>query len=177
MEAQEIFNKTPLQAFMPSLKLLNIEIEDTKMRLDKWISWLLMAEDSQKWFIKERIIFLRNKLTKQLNTKKYMQKRASILRKVASGEMKECDIQMDKYDIERIKKQTPIEHVMGDPVAKTQNKSWYCCPYHNEKTPSFCWNEDKHYFKCFGCGKGGDIITLYQHINNCTFPQALYGLS
>lgn len=35
-----------------------------------------------------------------------------------------------------------------------------CCPFHNEKTPSFAINEKGQYFKCFGCGEGGDAITL-----------------
>ncbi|MBS7398064.1 MAG: hypothetical protein KIG32_06560 [Ruminiclostridium sp.] len=35
-----------------------------------------------------------------------------------------------------------------------------CCPFHHEKTPSFAINEAGQYFKCFGCGEGGDVITL-----------------
>lgn len=35
-----------------------------------------------------------------------------------------------------------------------------CCPFHHEKTPSFGLNEAGQYYKCFGCGEGGDVIKL-----------------
>ncbi len=35
-----------------------------------------------------------------------------------------------------------------------------CCPFHGEKTPSFYVNPDKGIFKCFGCGEGGDVLSL-----------------
>lgn len=36
-----------------------------------------------------------------------------------------------------------------------------CCPFHNEKTPSFTWNKKENNFKCFGCGESIDIIDFY----------------
>ena len=33
-----------------------------------------------------------------------------------------------------------------------------CCPFHNEKTPSFTVNDEKHFYHCFGCGAHGDAI-------------------
>ncbi|MBU2025414.1 MAG: DNA primase [Patescibacteria group bacterium] len=47
------------------------------------------------------------------------------------------------------------------------------CPFHNEKTPSFMVNEERQIFHCFGCGKGGDMFTFIQEIENVDFPQAL----
>ena len=41
-----------------------------------------------------------------------------------------------------------------------------CCPFHNEKTPSFSISQSKQIFKCFGCGVGGDCITLVSKILN-----------
>ena len=47
-----------------------------------------------------------------------------------------------------------------------------CCPFHREKTPSFYIDEREGYFKCFGCGEGGDIITFVEKIKGCDFNQA-----
>lgn len=57
------------------------------------------------------------------------------------------------------------------------------CPFHSEKTPSFHVNEEKQIFYCFGCQKGGDVITFLREINNLSFVEAVsqlanrYGLS
>ena len=39
-----------------------------------------------------------------------------------------------------------------------------CCPFHNEKTPSFSANEDKQIYKCFGCGVGGGVFNFIMDI-------------
>ena len=38
------------------------------------------------------------------------------------------------------------------------------CPFHNEKTPSFNVDPDKGFYKCFGCGKAGDAITMLKRL-------------
>jgi DNA primase len=47
------------------------------------------------------------------------------------------------------------------------------CPFHNEKTPSFTVNPDLAIFKCFGCGRGGDVFTFLQLRENLSFMDAL----
>lgn len=52
-------------------------------------------------------------------------------------------------------------------VAEILNiKTKQCCPFHKEKTPSFSISARKQIFKCFGCGKGGDVITLVSELMN-----------
>jgi DNA primase len=46
------------------------------------------------------------------------------------------------------------------------------CPFHSEKTPSFTVSPELGLFKCFGCGKGGDIFTFVQARENVSFPEA-----
>ena len=48
-----------------------------------------------------------------------------------------------------------------------------CCPFHQEKTPSFIVNPAKNIFKCFGCGEGGNAIHFLMENQKMTFPEAL----
>lgn len=50
---------------------------------------------------------------------------------------------------------------------------WGCCPFHNEKTPSFSVNPSRGIFKCFGCGEGGDVITFLMKIRNQSFKDVI----
>ncbi|MBQ1549934.1 MAG: DNA primase, partial [Clostridia bacterium] len=47
------------------------------------------------------------------------------------------------------------------------------CPFHSEKTPSFTVYPDNQSFYCFGCGKGGDIITFTRDIENLDYLDAV----
>ena len=50
---------------------------------------------------------------------------------------------------------------------------WALCPFHQEKTPSFHIRPDEQIFKCFGCGKSGDVFTLVMAMRRTEFPEAL----
>ncbi|MEI6861880.1 MAG: DNA primase, partial [Verrucomicrobiota bacterium] len=50
------------------------------------------------------------------------------------------------------------------------------CPFHSEKTPSFNVNTDKGYYKCFGCGKSGDMFTFVQETEQLNFTEAVEAL-
>ena len=50
---------------------------------------------------------------------------------------------------------------------------WACCPFHNEKTPSFSIKQDGQFFKCFGCGESGNVITLVMKMENVDFMTAV----
>lgn len=47
------------------------------------------------------------------------------------------------------------------------------CPFHNEKTPSFCVYPENNSFYCFGCNKGGDIVTFIMGVENLDFTEAV----
>ncbi|MCI0664848.1 MAG: DNA primase, partial [Acidobacteria bacterium] len=76
---------------------------------------------------------------------------------------------------EELRNQADILRVIGDYVSlkKKGTNYWACCPFHQEKTPSFSVNPSKQFFKCFGCGKGGDVITFVMEIEGCPFPEAV----
>lgn len=50
------------------------------------------------------------------------------------------------------------------------------CPFHNEKTPSFNVDPDKGFYKCFGCGKAGDIISFVRETEQLNFTEAVEAL-
>ncbi len=52
-----------------------------------------------------------------------------------------------------------------------------CCPFHNEKTPSFYVNDDKQFFHCFGCGAHGSVIDFAMRHDNLSFPEAVESLA
>lgn len=53
------------------------------------------------------------------------------------------------------------------------NKYRACCPFHNEKTPSFTVTPARGIFKCYGCGKGGDAITFIREHEGIGFREAV----
>ena len=52
-----------------------------------------------------------------------------------------------------------------------------CCPFHKEKTPSFTVNCERGFYKCFGCGEGGDAFSFVQKMEGITFLEAVRKLA
>ena len=63
------------------------------------------------------------------------------------------------------------------PLTKKGQNYWGCCPFHNEKTPSFSVNEEKGFYHCFGCGEHGDIISFTMKSENIDFKAAISELA
>ena len=72
-----------------------------------------------------------------------------------------------------------IVDVVGSYVALQQKGSnlFGLCPFHNEKTPSFSVSPSKQIFHCFGCKKGGDVITFVKEIENLSYIEAVQFLA
>ena len=68
-----------------------------------------------------------------------------------------------------------IEEVVGDFVTLKRRGSSYvaCCPFHNEKTPSFHVTPSKGIYKCFGCGKAGSAVGFVMEYEHMSYPEAL----
>jgi DNA primase len=77
--------------------------------------------------------------------------------------------------IDRIRQAADILEVVGEFVSLKKRGSNYiaCCPFHNEKSPSFNVNPARGIYKCFGCGKAGDSVRFVMDIENVGYPEAL----
>lgn len=58
-------------------------------------------------------------------------------------------------------------------LTRRGNNYWACCPFHMEKSPSMSVKEDGQFFKCFGCGVGGNVINFVKQIENVDFTKAV----
>ena len=82
---------------------------------------------------------------------------------------------ISRETVERIQDSLKIEEVISDFVTLKRNGAGYvaCCPFHNEKTPSFHVSPAKSIFKCFGCGKSGSAISFVMDYEHCSYADAL----
>ena len=81
--------------------------------------------------------------------------------------------------VERILDLAQVEDVIGDFVTLKRAGATYkaCCPFHNEKTPSFVVSPSKGIYKCFGCGKSGTAVGFVMEHENMTYVEALHYLA
>ena len=79
--------------------------------------------------------------------------------------------------LDELRARTPLHGLVGRKVRLVRNgRQWKgCCPFHNEKTPSFYVYDD--HFHCFGCGAHGDAITLLMRAEGASFPEAVERLA
>lgn len=81
--------------------------------------------------------------------------------------------------VEEIQSRLDIVEIVSQTVNLTRkgNRYWGRCPFHQEKTASFCVTPEKNMFYCFGCNTGGDIFTFVMKRDNLDFAEALDSLA
>ncbi|MBQ2551987.1 MAG: DNA primase, partial [Treponema sp.] len=82
---------------------------------------------------------------------------------------------ISQESIDEVSAKTDIVQVIGEYVPLTQRGSDFsgCCPFHNEKTPSFHVSADKKLYHCFGCGAGGTVINFIMEMEKLSFPASI----
>ena len=77
--------------------------------------------------------------------------------------------------IDSVNSQADIVAVVGEYVQLENrgNQWWGCCPFHHEKTPSFCVTPEKKMYYCFGCHAGGSAIKFIMEMEKVRFPEAV----
>ena len=81
---------------------------------------------------------------------------------------------MDAF-VERVEQSSDIVDVVSHYVTlkRRGNRFWGCCPFHQEKTPSFSVVPDKGFFYCFGCHAGGNVFKFLSLIENVSYFEAI----
>src|SRR5699024_4597508 len=81
--------------------------------------------------------------------------------------------------IEDIRNENDIVDVVEEYVQlKKQGRNYFgLCPFHDEKSASFSVTKDKQIFHCFGCGKGGNVITFLMEVESFSFIEAVQQLA
>lgn len=77
--------------------------------------------------------------------------------------------------IDQILNETDIIQVIDEyvPLKKTGANFKACCPFHNEKSPSFVVSPQKQIYHCFGCGVGGNVLSFVMNYEKLTFPASV----
>ena len=78
--------------------------------------------------------------------------------------------------LDELTERNDIVDVVGQYVRLTKKSGsnlFGLCPFHSEKTPSFSVSPDKQIYHCFGCGKGGGVISFIMEIENLSFQDAV----
>jgi DNA primase len=81
--------------------------------------------------------------------------------------------------IDEIIARSDIVEVIGSRVTlkKAGREFKACCPFHNEKTPSFWVSPDKQFYHCFGCGAHGTVVGFLMQYEKLEFPEAIAALA
>ena len=81
--------------------------------------------------------------------------------------------------LEEIRRRTDLVQLVGRRVKliRKGRVMWGCCPFHAEKSPSFKVENERHAYKCFGCGKGGDAFKWLMETEGLSFPEAVEKLA
>lgn len=81
--------------------------------------------------------------------------------------------------IDRVREASDIVDIVGTYVHLNRRGGNYVglCPFHNEKTGSFSVNKNMQIYKCFGCGKAGNVFTFMMEYDNLTFVEAVKELA
>ena len=77
--------------------------------------------------------------------------------------------------LEEVRSRNDIVDIISQYVTlKRKGRNFFgLCPFHNEKSPSFSVSPDKQIFKCFGCGKGGNVFHFLMNAENISFVEAV----
>jgi len=94
-------------------------------------------------------------------------------------EPKNTGTRFEDHIVEQVSAANDIVEIISQyvPLKRAGRHLKACCPFHQEKSPSFMVQPEKQMFHCFGCGAGGDVFSFLMKHENMTFPEALKSLA
>ncbi|MFH0985783.1 MAG: DNA primase [Candidatus Omnitrophota bacterium] len=94
-------------------------------------------------------------------------------------EEKKSGTRFEDHIVEQVSAANDIVEIISQyvPLKRAGRHLKACCPFHQEKSPSFMVQPEKQMFHCFGCGAGGDVFSFLMRHENMTFPEALKSLA
>ena len=124
-----------------------------------------------QWFWREWLKI--NEVEDLVEIEKHI-KRLKFLRSVSKGRVLKG--QITEEDIQRAKS-VPIENIINKPLKRMGKKLITCCPFHDEKHPSFYIYPETNSCWCFSCGQGGDSISFVMSFYGLNFLDAVRKLN
>ena len=84
-------------------------------------------------------------------------------------------VRFEDHIVEQVSSANDIVEIITQyiPLKRAGRHFKACCPFHQEKSPSFMVQPEKQLYHCFGCGVGGDVLSFVMRHENMTFPEAL----
>jgi DNA primase len=84
-----------------------------------------------------------------------------------------------QFFIDQLLQQVDIVEIIEQrvPLRKAGKDFHACCPFHDEKTPSFTVSQNKQFYHCFGCGQNGNVISFLMNYDHLEFPDAIEDLA
>lgn len=84
-----------------------------------------------------------------------------------------------RHSIDEVRNNADIVSVIQArvPLKRRGANYWACCPFHDEKTPSFSVSAQRQFYKCFGCGASGNVFSFLIETEKLSFPEAVERLA
>ncbi len=77
--------------------------------------------------------------------------------------------------LDELRARVPLSEIVGQRIKLARaGREWKaCCPFHQEKSPSFTLNDQKGFYHCFGCGAHGDVVSFVMRHDNLSFIESI----
>jgi hypothetical protein len=181
-ESQQYSDRELLEIFEPEshkiVRGLHKELTQKRAKLVARIDKAFAAIDAESSnedyrYYWKAVFHVRHKLDEQLkdvDIKLARQRRyLRIINGASEGEVNSATIQAAK--------EVPIESIFDQQFKQSGNKLFGLCPFHEEKTSSFCLYKDTNRCYCFGCGFKANVVDAYMRLRDCTFNEAVLALT